>query len=260
MKEYIEYLKYAIQNSYKEFSEKGFKNLGLLENWLTYNLFFLYRDGNASRFAHKHIKALKKNIENHKDELLNFLITNYIQEIQNKKDKVEEDSELIIKPETQLVGPLEKIINNMSKEKGISVAIDVLRKYLEPKNLEEENETKTNLENEIEIYINNLNVENKDGLKKDYKHTIFFMYSKPDILKMMCASTVRNSLKTPIADISDLKKYDDVAKLKFNQGEIAVVANSLELDKELVDKLVTAMEAIRSGKIEIDYIPEDEQK
>ena len=62
MENYIEYLNYAIKYSYEEFFEKGFKNSGLLENWLTYNLFHLYNFGDANRFAPKYIKYLKENL------------------------------------------------------------------------------------------------------------------------------------------------------------------------------------------------------
>lgn len=268
MKEYMEYLKYAIKNSYEEFFEKGFKNPGLLENWLTYNLFYLYRDGNPSRFAHKHIKYLEENIENNKDELLKFLISNYVEEIQTKAGKdsleiqnnaeqvVEDSTKIENKSETQLVGPLEKIINNIAQKKGATEAINILRIYIDPVNTAEDIEMQINLENEIEKYINNLNVSNKDELKSDYKNTIFFRYSKLDILKMMCASTIKDTLQNPIVNIADLKKYDDKSKNEFNLGEFAVVANSIEPD---IDKSIAAMEAIRSGKIQNQYMSQEER-
>lgn len=249
---YIEYVKYAIQNSYKEFTEKGFKSPSILENWLTHNLFYLYRDGDASRFAQKHIKFLKENIvdennnfnSDNKKELLNYLIINYVQEIQDK-------------PEDQLVGPFEKIMCSISKEKKLEETVELIRKYVAPENVSEEEIITKDLAGAIKKYVNKLDISNKDETLAEYEDIIFKKYSKPDILKIMCSNTIKRALKNPITDISKLQQNDDTSKLVFNTSEMAVIANSIEPD---IDRVILAMEAIRNGKIQIQETSQDERE
>lgn len=275
MENYIEYLNYAIKYSYEEFFEKGFKNSGLLENWLTYNLFHLYNFGDANRFAPKYIKYLKENCENNKENMLTFFITNYVRDIQNKQDE-------------ELVGPLEKIIHCIVEEKGLEETTKITRKYMklekdekkswikeyleleESSNQEnsiEELETENINDEEIEIkkyfasvvkkYVNNLNVEDKDIEAEEFLDSIFYKYSKPDILKMMCAIIVKNSVKNPTLNIVDLAKYDDETKSVFVPSEFAVVAN-YTYPPSYIEMLTDAMEAIRDYQSKPKDTPEEE--
>ena len=211
MVDYVEYLKHAILHSYKEFQDNGFANPGFLENWMTMGVFYLYSHGLSYKFASEHTKFLEENFEKNKDAVLKFIVSNYVQEISEK-------------PEDELVGSFQKAVRKTGEEKSLEEVTEAIQNFIK--------------ENDTSMFVE---VEEDD----------FKRYSQEELVKIMCASTVKSVIEQSTVDIADLKPLGDEKKSIFTEAEFAVVANSGEKD---IDRVVAAMEAIRSGKINNQYI------
>ena len=120
-----ELLKFTIQKSSEIFLQNGYNDEDSLNNWLGQSLFQLYQTGSSAGFSRESNSALE-GIK--KDDILNFLVNNYVEKIKDTDDaNIRDDFQSIIKAK--------------AKTEGIDTVQNVLKDYIEKGSLDGFDET-----------------------------------------------------------------------------------------------------------------------
>lgn len=115
-----ELLKFTIQKSSENFLQNGYNDEESLNAWLGQSLFQLYQNGSSAGFSREASSALQ-GIK--KDEILNFLVNNYVEKIKDTDDANIRDD-------------FQDIIKSKAKIEGIEAVQEVLKDYIENGSLE----------------------------------------------------------------------------------------------------------------------------